>query len=124
MTKNVIKINRREFLKWTAMAAAGLSVSANIGCESGGDDDDDSGDSGSTVTDLSGSIGSNHGHSVTMTAAQQTAGAAVTLTLSSGNGHTHSVSFTAEEVQTIAAGGTASSGSSTDGGHDHSVSFG
>ena len=122
MNSHDIRINRRDFLKWTGLAAAGITISATIGCEGG----DDNGTDAGTYSDKSGSISSNiEGHTVTLTAAQQEAGNAVTLTLTTGGGHSHTVRFSAAEVQSIANGGSATHTSSTDAatGHNHVVSF-
>ena len=79
-----------------------------------------------TFTDKRASISSNHGHSATLTAAQQEADQAVTLSLSTGDApgpHTHSVGLSKEDVAAIAAGSRVTRSSSTDLGHDHNVSF-
>ncbi len=55
------------------------------------DDGDDSG-----TGDIDGTVGSNHGHEVTITAAELDAGDAVTLTLTTGSGHTHIFTITAQ----------------------------
>jgi hypothetical protein len=120
-------LDRREFIKRLSVLGMGAGILATLaGCES----DDNADDSGQTnapassgYSNRSASIGSNHGHSATLSASQQAAGNAVTLSLSSGGGHTHSVSFSASQVQTIADGGSASSQSSNNAGHSHSVSF-
>ena len=123
-------LDRRQFLERLGVmcVGAGFLALAGTGCESGGGDGGTDAPPttttpGSSYSDKSASIGSNHGHSATLTAAQQQAGDAVMLGLSSGDGHTHTVSFSAGQVQTIAAGGSATSESSTDGGHSHSVTF-
>ena len=71
---------------------------------------------------MNGAISANHGHSVTLTAAQQQAGAAVTLTMTGGD-HTHSVGLRNTEVAMIAAGTAFSIESSSDFFHSHTVRF-
>jgi len=73
-------------------------------------------------TDKVGTISANHGHSVTLTAAQQQAGQAVTLTLTGGT-HTHQISLSAAQVTAIAAGTQTTVVSTSDSGHTHNVTF-
>jgi hypothetical protein len=73
--------------------------------------------------DVAGQVGSNHGHNVTITGAQITAGNAVTLTLATGNGHTHTVALTGPHVTSIGAGGSVMATSSSTSGHTHLVTF-
>jgi hypothetical protein len=73
-----------------------------------------------TMADMSGTISANHGHSITLTAAQQQAGAAVTLTTTGGD-HTHELGLKAAEVATIAAGGRLYIETSVTLGHSHTV---
>jgi hypothetical protein len=73
--------------------------------------------------DKAGSISANHGHTATITGAQLTAGAAVSLQLTVGNGHNHTVTLSAAEVTQIAGSTRVSKESSNDTGHSHTVSF-
>jgi len=76
-------------------------------------------------TDKVGAISANHGHSVTLTAAQQQAGQAVTLTftLSTDGSHTHQISLSAAQVTAIAAGTQVTVTSTLVNGHTHDVTF-
>lgn len=77
-------------------------------------------------TDKVGTISANHGHSVTLTASQQQAGQAVTLTLIGTADHTHQISLSAAQVVAIAAGTqvtVVSTLASDDGDHSHNVTF-
>jgi hypothetical protein len=112
-------MDRRKFLSFAAASVAVGALIALQGCNSGS--------SGSTtptpaVGDKSGAISSNHGHSITLTAAQQQAGAAVTLT-TTGADHTHTVGLRDTEVATIAAGTRFSVVSSVTAGHSHTITF-
>lgn len=112
-------MDRRKFL---SLAAGSVAVGALIvlqGCNSGSD-----GSTTPTPTtgDKSGAISTNHGHSVTLSAAQQQAGAAVTLTTTGGD-HAHTVGLRDTEVATIAAGTRFSILSSVTAGHSHTVTF-
>ena len=73
--------------------------------------------------DKTGAISANHGHTVTITGAQLTAGGDVTLELTVGNGHTHSVSLTGAEVVQIRGNQRVSKESTTNSGHSHTVTF-
>lgn len=76
--------------------------------------------------DKIGSISLNHGHSVTVTAAQQQIGQAVTLTFTVGDAHTHQISLSAAQLAAIAVG-TETTVESTlddvDDPHTHNVTF-
>ncbi|MFT5233905.1 MAG: hypothetical protein ACI9UK_001492 [Candidatus Krumholzibacteriia bacterium] len=86
-------MNRRIFITNAGLLTTWLGVSIALhGCSSYGDDDNPTDPGSGGDGSVSGSIGSNHGHSVAITSAQMMAGNAVTLTLS-GGGHTHAVTF-------------------------------
>ena len=70
-----------------------------------------------------GTISANHGHTVTISAAQITAGGAVTATLTTGNGHTHTIDLTAAQVVSIGQNQQVAVVSTTDDGHNHTVTF-
>jgi len=77
--------------------------------------------------DLAGDIANNHGHTVTLTGAQQDAGDAVTLLLTTGSDHgvphTHTLDLEAVQVQAAAGGFNVARVSSTDLAHNHVVTF-
>jgi len=75
------------------------------------------------TADKSGSISANHGHTVTITGAQLTAGGDVTLELTVGNGHTHTVGLTGAEVVQIRGNTRVAKESTTNSGHSHTVTF-
>jgi hypothetical protein len=91
--------------------------SSSSGSGSGG------GTSTGTYNDKTGSISDNHGHSVTLTAAQQAAGKACTLTLSTASGHDHLLYLGATNVITIRGGTKLTVPSTVDSGHHHDVTF-
>ncbi|MCB1184363.1 hypothetical protein KDM41_13090 [bacterium] len=112
-------MERREFLRNAGLVATWAGVAITLGgC---GDDDDPAAPAG--TGDVSGAIGTNHGHTVTITGAQLDAGAAVTLTLTTGNGHTHTVALDAAQVGDVAGGTTVATVSATSAGHTHTVTF-
>jgi hypothetical protein len=112
-------LSRREFtLEWALAILAGATITIT-GC--GGDDDPGTGPSGQG--DEVGTISANHGHSVTILAAQITSGGALTATLSPGNGHTHTIDLTAAQVVAIGQNQQVSVVSTTNEAHNHTVTF-
>lgn len=111
-------MDRRKFLSLAAGGVAlGILIAAG-GCDnSSGTTDADSG-----FNDKGGAISANHGHAITLTAAQQQAGAAVTLTTTGGT-HSHSLNLTAANVAAVAAGTRVSGESSVADAHSHTISF-
>jgi hypothetical protein len=73
--------------------------------------------------DKSGSISGNHGHTAVITAAQLTAGGAVSLDIMGQATHTHTVSLSAGEVTQISQGTQVAKASTTNDGHSHTVTF-
>src|SRR5262245_39853447 len=120
-------LTRREFtIEWALAVLAGATITIS-GC---GDDNDNpgtgpsgGGGGGGTQGDEVGSISANHGHTVSVTSAQITAGSALTATLTTGNGHTHTISLTGAQVVSIGQNQQVSVVSTTDAGHDHTVTF-
>ena len=113
-------MHRRSFLKNAGLVSAWVGVSVMI--QSCGSDDDPTGISSGGAGDVSGSIASNHGHSVKITKAQIDAAGAVTLNLSGGT-HSHQVSLDAGQVVSIGAGTKVIVGSTVSDGHPHQVTF-
>jgi hypothetical protein len=112
-------LSRREFtVEWALAILAGATITIT-GCG----DDDDPGTGPSGQGDEVGTISANHGHSVTITAAQITTGGALTPTLTTGNGHTHTISLTAAQVVSIGQNQRVSVDSTTNDGHNHTVTF-
>jgi hypothetical protein len=80
-----------------------------------------------TPGDRSGTVSTDAGHTHTgagVTAAQLTAGNAITLTLAAGaTGHTHTVALSQAELTQISGGTRVQKVSSTDNAHSHTVTF-
>ena len=119
-------LTRREFTVETALAMlAGVTITIT-GC--GSDDDDDPGTAptppptggrtGTVTTDA----GHTHG-GAEVTAAQLSAGNAITLTLTNVGGHVHTVALSQTELTQIGAGTRVSKTSSNDNAHTHTVTF-
>ena len=113
-------MDRRTFVKNAGLVTTWLGISVVVqACSS---DDDPVAPAGGTPGDVAGVIGSNHGHAVTITAAQITAGGAVTLDMTGGT-HGHQVDLTALQVGEIGAGDPVTTPSTSDSGHSHTVIF-
>jgi hypothetical protein len=69
------------------------------------------------------SVSDNHGHTATLTSAEITGGASVTLQIRGVADHPHTVVLTGPEINQIGAGGRVSKTSSTDVAHNHTVTF-
>jgi hypothetical protein len=118
-------LDRREFTVAAALAALSGVVITISGCGgSGGSPSAPSTTPSSTATgDKTAVIGSNHGHIGVITAAQLSAGGALTLNIRGTSDHPHTVVISAAEIASIAANQRVSKESSTDDGHSHSVTF-
>ena len=91
-------IDRREFTGRALMAMlAGITVTIT-GCGS------DNTVTATPPSDKTGVVDTNHGHTVTITSAQQMAGGNVTLNIQGTSSHDHLLELTAAEVATIRAG--------------------
>lgn len=116
-------VSRREFTLEAALAMlAGVTITIT-GC---GDDDDPSpAPTPPPAGGRTGTVSTNAGHThsgADITAAQLTAGNAISLTLT-GSGHTHTVALSQAELAQISAGTRVSKDSSNDEGHMHTVTF-
>ena len=68
------------------------------------------------------SVSAGHSHTAVITAAELTAGGALSLTIT-GSGHTHTVELTTADIVAIAGGQTVAKGSSSNQAHTHTVTF-
>jgi hypothetical protein len=111
-------MNRRQFTAEAAWVLLGGAAIAISGCGGGGGNPAAS----TPVTDVLGTVDTNHGHTALITAAQLTAGGAVELEIKGTSGHGHKVLLEAAEVAAIRGGQRVekvSSGNS----HTHVVTF-
>ena len=117
-------LTRREFTVESALAMLATVTITITGC---GDDNDNPGSNPTppAATGKTGVVSTSAGHTHTgadITAAQLTAGNAISLTLV-GSGHTHTVALTQAELGQISANARVSKDSSTDNAHLHTVTF-
>jgi hypothetical protein len=112
-------LTRREFTLEGALALlAGVTITIS-GC---GGDDSPAGPSPQSGDEVA-AVSANHGHSAVITAAQLSAGNALSLNIQGSAPHPHTVEITAGEVQTIANGQRVTKESSNNDAHTHFVTF-
>ena len=110
-------MNRREFTAEAALLLLGGATITLSGCGGG-----NPAASSPPLTDKTGAISSNHGHSATITAAQLGDGGSLDLDLRGTASHTHMLSLSASEIASIRSGAVfekTCSGTS----HTHTVTF-
>jgi hypothetical protein len=78
-----------------------------------------------SYTDVVGNVSNNHGHTVTVTAAQLSAAGDVTLEVQGTSSHPHQVTLSANDIRTIRSGARLSKDTtpSPSGSHFHTVTF-
>jgi hypothetical protein len=117
-------LDRREFTRLSLLAMLG-GVSITIsGC--GGSSSNGPGSPTPPSEGETGAISNNHGHTVTISSAQLSAGGQLTLTLVGSVGvpaHIHTVDLSASEVVSIRDGARVSKVSTNDDLHTHTVTF-
>ena len=115
------EVTRREFTIESVMALlAGVAITVT-GC--GDDDPTPTSPSPAPSAGVQGAVGTNHGHTAEVTAAQITAAGAVSLNITGTATHPHTVELTADEVRRIGQRQQVAKTSSTDAGHSHTVTF-
>ncbi len=115
-----MSMSRKQFLRTivgAGIGVAGVATLAACGGDDGGPADAPAGGSCTTPT---ATIGSNHGHTLTVTKAEVTAAAAKSYDIMGTATHTHSVMVSAANFATLATGGTVTITSSSSG-HTHDV---
>jgi hypothetical protein len=117
-------LDRREFALRSIMAMlSGVAITIS-GCGGGGGGSPTQPNpQPSSSGDKIGTVADNHGHTARITAAELSAGGAVTLMLRGTADHPHTLQLTAAEVASIAAGMRVGKGSSEDAFHTHAVTF-
>ncbi len=124
-------LDRREFTLATALAMlSGVAITISSACGSSGYSSPTNPAPTPTPTptpastgDKEGVISNNHGHRAVISAAQLSAGAAITLHIQYMATHDHTVDLSAADLTAIAANTQVAKQSSTDSGHNHTVTF-
>lgn len=114
-------LSRREFTREFVLAMlAGVTITISA-CS----DNDSSSPTGpsSSGGSVSGTVSANHGHVATVTAANITAAAAVSLDITGSATHPHTVTLTAAQVQQIGNRQQVVVTSTTNDAHQHTVTF-
>jgi hypothetical protein len=112
-------LSRREFTLESALAILSAATITITGC---GDDDPGTGPSGQGGE--VGTISANHGHEITITSAQISAGAALmSLNIRGSATHPHTISLTSAQVASIGQNQQVSVTSTTEDAHNHTVTF-
>ena len=109
-------LDRKEFLTGIAGVTFTLIVTA---C--GGDDSEGStgGGDGDCKDDIHTTITNNHGHSLSIPAADFDAGQSKTYSIKGTSDHDHSVTLTADDFTNLKSGKTATKESTNSSGHNH-----
>lgn len=114
-----MSMSRNQFLRTIVGAGIGVAGVATLaGC--GGDDGPADAPAG-TCTTPSATIGSNHGHTMTVTKAEVTAATAKSYDIAGAAGHSHTVMVSAANFASLAVGGSVTITSSSINGHSHDV---
>lgn len=116
-------MTRKDFLRSIVGVGVGaVGVAAIAGC--GGDDDGGGTDAPAVAcTAPTAAIGTNHGHTITVSLADVNAAADKTYDISGTGGHPHMVTITAAQFTQIKNGQTLMINSTSGGGHTHAVTF-
>ena len=110
-----MKTSRLSFVR----GSMGVCVAGALTAACGGDDDDDD-DAGASCQ---AAIGSNHGHNLSVAAADIMAGVDKTYDIQGGSAHSHSVALSAEDFAGMTSGTVLVVESSTDAGHSHEITI-
>jgi hypothetical protein len=116
-------LGRREFTLAAAMLALSGATITISACGGGGGSSPSAPTQPAPSSDKVGVISSNHGHSAVITAAQLTAGGALSLDIRGQSDHPHTVVLTAGQIASIASNQRVSQESTTNDGHSHTVTF-
>ena len=126
-------INRSEFLRsavalaGVGLGAAGLAACSNDNGHGGNPSSGTGGNTGGGLTNAcdtnppTDTIASNHGHVLTVTTADASAGADKTYDIMGTASHTHSVTITAAMFATLETGALVTTTSTTASGHAHDI---
>jgi hypothetical protein len=123
-------LDRKTFIRTVlGMAGVGVGVAAVAGCGGGG------GPSGTGAAGTSGganacdahaptdTISANHGHALTVSQADVTAGALKLYSIMGTAAHDHSVTLTSNSFGTLKSGQSVTLTSTTNAGHSHNVTI-
>jgi len=119
-------VSRREFTLQSALALLSTCIITLDGCGSGYSNPTNPTPTPTPTpapTDLTGTISANHGHVATITGAELTAGAAISLDIRGQATHPHTVEISQADLQTLKNRQPVSHDSTNNSGHMHTVTF-
>ncbi len=121
-------MDRKTFIKKTAgVLLLAAPAYALLNCSSSDDSNSNPLPSGGNPDCLTNgtnsSIGSNHGHSLTVSSADVNAGAEKTYSITGSSPHSHSVTVSAANFTTLKSNQQISINSTSGGGHTHNVTI-
>lgn len=120
-------MDRKSFLlKVSATLLAGIPLMSLWNCSDNSEDEmnmDMDGDTSKSCIDngTSVSIGSNHGHSLTVSKADVDAGTAKTYDITGSSGHSHSVTVSSSNFASLKDNSSVNVDSTSGNGHTHSI---
>ena len=114
------KLTRRDFTVSSALALLSSVPITITGC---GSSTDTPTTPAPTPSDVTGTVGTNHGHTAVVMAAQLTSDTTVILDITGESSHPHTVELTPADLDQIAAGARVTKTSSTNEEHAHTVTF-
>lgn len=114
-----MSMTRNEFLRSVLGVGVGAATVALVaGC---GDDGAATADAGNTCTSPANQIGTNHGHTLTITLADVDAAVAKTYDITGTAGHAHTLTITPQQFMQIKEGRTLNIESSNGLAHTHTI---
>jgi hypothetical protein len=116
----VSSIGRRDFTLQAALALLAGVVITIDGC---GGSTPSSPSAPAVVSDVQGTISSNHGHVASITGAQITAANAVSLDIQGTATHAHTVDITQADLRTLQSRQPVTKDSTNNSSHQHTVTF-
>lgn len=114
-------MNRKVFLQSIGGLLISLPIILVLGCSSSDDDTPTPTTSGNCDNGAAGTISSNHGHSLSVSANDVQAGIEKTYTIQGTSVHDHSITLTAANFTTLASGQALGVTSTTGDGHTHII---
>jgi len=118
-------MKRKDFIKKTAGALLlAIPAYAMLSCSKSDDSNPEppqQNDANCSSNGTASSISSNHGHTITVSASDVSAGVEKTYNIQGSSAHSHSVTVTAANFASLANNQPVSVNSSSDNGHTHSI---
>ena len=114
-------MTRKQFLAASAGLMGAGWLLTNAGCDPEAGDDD--GESGGSCNSVAVTIGTNHGHALTVPIEDVMDGQPRSYSIAGGSGHDHMVDVTTDDFMVLAGGGTVNLVSGQGASHTHPVTL-